>query len=133
VFLLPSSVSLVSPHFPGETPSLFPLYLGDPGLTIMSDRQNNQQPTVFNLEPLIEVLADRLARKLNTLPSLSCARTGPRLLNLVDAARHLGRTKASVQHLVANGSLPTVRSGRRVFLDIMDLDQWIEQNKHDRI
>jgi hypothetical protein len=34
-----------------------------------------------------------------------------------------------MQHMIACGKLPTVRSDRRVFLDRKDLDQWIEQSK----
>jgi hypothetical protein len=31
--------------------------------------------------------------------------------------------------LVASGKIPTVRSDRRVFLDRLDLDKWIDDNK----
>jgi hypothetical protein len=31
--------------------------------------------------------------------------------------------------MIAAGKLPTVKSDRRVFLDIKDLDQWIDQAK----
>ena len=55
----------------------------------------------------------------------------PRLLTVEEAATYLGRTKGSVQHLVADGGLPVVRSDRRVFLDIQDLDRWIERNKQE--
>jgi excisionase family DNA binding protein len=46
-----------------------------------------------------------------------------------DAALYLGRTKKGVQHLIAAGKLPTVKSDRRVFLDRKDLDEWIERGK----
>jgi excisionase family DNA binding protein len=51
-----------------------------------------------------------------------------RLLTVDQAARYLGRTKASVQHLVAQRRLPVVREGGRVFLDVRELDRWIEAN-----
>jgi excisionase family DNA binding protein len=50
-------------------------------------------------------------------------------LNVEEAAVYLGRTKEAVQHLIAAGKLPVVKPDRRVFLDIRDLDQWIEQCK----
>ena len=52
-----------------------------------------------------------------------------RLLTVEEAAAYLGRTKEAVQHLIAAAKLPVVKSDRRVFLDIRDLDIWIEQNK----
>ena len=41
----------------------------------------------------------------------------------------IGRSKGSVQHMVASRVLPTVRSDRRVFLDVVNLDAWIERHK----
>ena len=55
--------------------------------------------------------------------------TDPRLLDVEAAATYLGRSKTSIQHMIAAGALPVVRSDRRVFLDRQDLDQWIESNK----
>ena len=52
-----------------------------------------------------------------------------RLLTVEQAATYPGRTKEAIQHMVANGKLPTVRSDRRVFVDVLDLDAWIEDNK----
>jgi excisionase family DNA binding protein len=46
-----------------------------------------------------------------------------------EAAVYLGRSEQSVQHLVFQKELPTVRVGRRVHLDKRDLESWIEQNK----
>ena len=53
---------------------------------------------------------------------------GPRLLSVKDAAEYLGRSKASLQHMISSGALPIVRFDRRVFLDIRALDTWIDQN-----
>ncbi len=52
----------------------------------------------------------------------------PRLLSVEDAGVYLGRTKEAVQYMIANGNLPVVRDGRRVFLDIEELHRWIETN-----
>jgi len=56
-------------------------------------------------------------------------KTQKRLLNVEETAVYLGRTKEAFQHLNAAGKLPVVKPDRRVFLDIRDLDQWIEQCK----
>jgi excisionase family DNA binding protein len=77
---------------------------------------------------LLDSLADRVAaRILERLGETQCA--SKRLLTTEQAAEYLGRSKESVQHLVSSGKLPTVRSDRRVFLDVRDLDEWIEVNK----
>lgn len=49
-------------------------------------------------------------------------------MTVEQAATYLGRTKEAVQHMVAARKLPVVRDGRRVFLDIHELDRWIGQN-----
>ena len=53
----------------------------------------------------------------------------PRLLTVDQAAVYIGRTKEAVQHMISGGKLPTVRPDRRVFVDVLDLDAWIEDNK----
>ena len=77
------------------------------------------------LEVLIEKLATKLAAKLSQQPSLLC----PRLLTIDQAATYLGRTREATQHLASSGKIPTVRTDRRVFIDRLDLDKWIDENK----
>lgn len=79
----------------------------------------------LTFDRLLEVLAEKLAGKLSQDPS----RLYPRLLTVEQAAIYLGRTREAVQHLVGSGKVPTVRADRRVFLDRLDLDKWIEDNK----
>lgn len=55
--------------------------------------------------------------------------TSKRLYTVEEAAEFLGRTKEAVQHLIAAGKIPTVRSDRRVFLDREDLERWIQSGK----
>jgi len=52
-----------------------------------------------------------------------------RLYSIPEAAEYLGRSVWSVRELIWKGSLPSVREGRRVHLDIFDLERWIEMNK----
>ena len=79
----------------------------------------------FTFDRLMEVLAEKLANKLSQEPS----RLYPRLLTLDQAAVYLGRTREALQHLASSGKVPTVRADRRVFLDRLDLDKWIDENK----
>ncbi len=52
-----------------------------------------------------------------------------RLYSLPEAAHYLGRTLWSMRELVWKGSVPIVREGKRIFLDRVDLDAYIERNK----
>ena len=57
----------------------------------------------------------------------------PRSLTIGQAATYLGRSKNAVEHLVACGKIPRVKSDRRVFLDVRDLDSWVEDHKERAI
>ena len=85
----------------------------------------------FNLDGLLDALAERVATKIAERQESSPVH--PRLLTVEQAAVYLGRTKEAVQHLIASSKIPTVRSDRRVFLDVRDLDAWIEENKQNGI
>ena len=52
-----------------------------------------------------------------------------RLYSLPEAAVYLGRSTWSVRRLVWAGELPSVRAGRRVHLDVCDMEAFIENNK----
>jgi excisionase family DNA binding protein len=52
-----------------------------------------------------------------------------RLYTLPEAATYLGRTIWSMRELVWKGSIPIVREGKRIFIDMKDLDQYIQKNK----
>ena len=52
-----------------------------------------------------------------------------RLYSITEAGEYLGRSDWSIRELIWNGNLPCVRVGRRVHLDIIDLDCFIDQNK----
>jgi excisionase family DNA binding protein len=85
-----------------------------------------------NFEGLLSAFSDLIAAKASERRTESCREGGEvrqRLFTVADAALYLGRTKKAVQHLVASGNLPAVKSDRRVFLDRKDLDEWIETNK----
>ena len=52
-----------------------------------------------------------------------------RLYDLKSAAEYLGRTVWGVRELVWKGALPVVKDGRKQYVDIFDLNNYIEQNK----
>lgn len=52
-----------------------------------------------------------------------------RLYTLREGAFYLGRTLWGIRELVWAGKIPVVRSGKRMFVDIRDLDSFIEKSK----
>jgi len=52
-----------------------------------------------------------------------------RLYALPEAALYLGRSIWAVREMVWAGKLPIVRDGRRILLDIQDMDKWIDMQK----
>ncbi len=52
-----------------------------------------------------------------------------RLYSIPEAAAYLGRSVWSMREMVWAGKLPAVRDGRRIFVDLEDMNTWIERNK----
>ena len=57
--------------------------------------------------------------------------SGPvkRLYTVAESAFYLGRTVDALREMVWAGKLPAVRDGKRILLDIKDMDTWIETSK----
>ena len=58
-----------------------------------------------------------------------------RLLNLKDAAEFLGRTVWGVRTLIWNGKIPYIQeqTGGKIWIDINDLEKYIEKEKRTMI
>jgi excisionase family DNA binding protein len=52
-----------------------------------------------------------------------------RLYSIKEAAVYLGRSVWAVRELVYSGKIPIVRDGKRVFIDLKDLDKYIERHR----
>ena len=84
----------------------------------------------LSLDAVMDALADRVAVKVrHELAQNGNTSVKPRLLTMEQAAVYLGRTREAVEHMIAAAKLPVVRADRRVFLDVRDLDRWIDANK----
>jgi excisionase family DNA binding protein len=84
-----------------------------------------------DIESILDTLAESAASKISAriqAPTRSLA-IQPRLLTVEQAAIYIGRSRRGVEHLISSQELPTVRHDRRVFLDVRDLDAWIESTK----
>jgi excisionase family DNA binding protein len=56
-----------------------------------------------------------------------------RLYSMKEAADYLGRSPWTVAEMVRTGKLPYISDGKRKFLDIQDINHWIETNKRQDI
>lgn len=52
-----------------------------------------------------------------------------RLYSIEEAAKYLGRSLWAVREMLWAGKIPYVKDGKRILLDIRDMDSWIEKNK----
>ena len=53
-----------------------------------------------------------------------------RLYNLKEAAEYLGRPVWGMRELIWAGKIPYIQDGRKYYLDVHDLDQYIERQKN---
>lgn len=52
-----------------------------------------------------------------------------RLCSIEQASHYLAVSTWTVRRMVWNGELPHLRRGRRILLDLRDLDAWIDREK----
>lgn len=52
-----------------------------------------------------------------------------RLYSIKEASLYLGRSVWAVREMIWAGKLTHIKDGRRILLDIYDMDEWIERNK----
>jgi excisionase family DNA binding protein len=56
-------------------------------------------------------------------------RLNKRLYSIQEASEYLGRSVWAVREMLWNGKIPYIKDGRRILLDIKDMDVWIDKNK----
>jgi len=56
-----------------------------------------------------------------------------RLYTIEDASVYLGRSPWTVAEMVRTGKLPYIPDGKRKFIDIEDINLWIEKSKRQDI
>jgi hypothetical protein len=52
-----------------------------------------------------------------------------RLYTLKEAARYLGRSEWGMRELIWSKKIPVVREVRKIYLDINDLEEYVNRNK----
>ena len=61
-------------------------------------------------------------------PSDTQSNVLPRLLSYKDAGIYMSLSYWSLRTLVVNGEIPHVRFGKRILLDRVALDEWVEKH-----
>ncbi len=56
-----------------------------------------------------------------------------RLFNINEASVYLGRTVCALREMLWAGKIAYVKDGKRILLDIKDMEAWIEKNKTQSI
>ena len=56
-----------------------------------------------------------------------------RLYELKEASIYLGRPGFSVRGLIWKGALPIVKDGRKLYVDLYDLNEYVERHKERMI
>ena len=76
---------------------------------------------------------ERMNREVPTIKTKpkrkKAAGTTKRLYSIPEAAFYLGRSVDALREMIWAGKLPCVKDGKRILLDIRDMDAWIEGNK----
>lgn len=52
-----------------------------------------------------------------------------RLYSIDEAAHYLGRSSWAVREMLWAGKMPFIKDGRRVLVDVQDMNVWIEKSK----
>lgn len=63
------------------------------------------------------------------MDTIQNGRPSKRLYSIKEASIYLGRSVYAVREMIWAGKLPYIKDGRRILLDIYDIDEWIERNK----
>lgn len=56
-----------------------------------------------------------------------------RLFSIKEIASYIGRSPWTIAEMVRTGKLAYIKDGRRKFLDICDINKWIESSKRQDI
>ena len=100
---------------------------------IPSSRRFSLASPAFDLDSLLDSLAEKIVSKLALDQSDRRPASSQRLLSVTDAAKYLGVSAHSVRHQLSKGQLPCVRRGSRVFVDRQELDRIIDASKNATI
>jgi excisionase family DNA binding protein len=77
---------------------------------------------------MIELACESAIKRVLNISDISPRR----LLAVAEAAVYLSISEREIYNMLANKELAGVRHGRRIMIDVKDLNEWIEANKSDK-
>jgi excisionase family DNA binding protein len=80
------------------------------------------------LSQMIEAACEAAIKRAMSVSDLSPRR----LLTAQEAAVYLALSEREVYNMIANEQLVGVRHGRRLMIDIRDIEEWIDRKKTER-
>jgi excisionase family DNA binding protein len=84
-----------------------------------------------DLEKVLDIFSALLAAKLAVNLRNQVTPGTVQLYTIKEVSTMIGRSVGAVQHLVARGDIPSVKSGRRVHVEAKDLERWVKMNKEN--
>jgi len=73
-------------------------------------------------------LINQQDEKAQRISNPSCA-LSKRLYNIKECTLYLGRSVWAVREMLWAGKMPYIKDGKRILLDIQDMNEWINRNK----
>jgi excisionase family DNA binding protein len=73
-------------------------------------------------------LINQQDRKAQRIDNPSCV-LSKRLFDIKESAVYLGRSVWAVREMLWAGKMPYVKDGKRILLDIQDMNVWIDKSK----
>lgn len=81
------------------------------------------------MDPLTQAIRAAVLQAFEERDRMNESTGAPRLVSVERAAQYIDASEREIHNMIARGELPVVRHGRRVKLDLRDIDQWIKLNK----
>lgn len=82
---------------------------------------------IDTLQTAIEQIVERVLSQRT-----SSQRREKRMVSTKEAAVYIGVSVRTIQNMIANDELPSAAAGRRILIDMYDLDRWIDAQKQKR-
>jgi excisionase family DNA binding protein len=73
-------------------------------------------------------LREQAVKNTHWIPN-PAERLPKRLYSIKEASFYLGRSICALREMLWAGKLPYIKDGRRILLDIHDMNSWVDKNK----
>lgn len=74
------------------------------------------------------IITNQQVKRAQRIMNPPCA-LSKRLYNIKEGALYLGRSVWALREMLWAGKMPYVKDGKRILLDIQDMNDWIDRSK----